>query len=282
MENINFGILGGDYRYKFLYNMFKEDGNSIKVFNNSFIKDNEENLESLLENTNVLISSIPFSKDGKIIFSPDFPEILIEDLMENMNKHCVEFLMAGVITKEVRDLALKYNIKVFDFFEEEAVAVLNAIPTAEGAIQIAIQESEKTLFNSNCLVLGYGRCGKILSNMLKGIGALVSSSYRTKEEFSYIKSYGLNPINLIDLEKYISNFDFIFNTIPSCILNKSILNNVNKNSIIIDLAQAPGGVDYKYSRHLNLKALYCPGLPARVAPFNSAEILKDCIYSYFN
>lgn len=282
MENIKFGILGGDYRYKFLYEMFEEDNIDVKIFNNSFVKNNESNLDNLLKNIDVLIAGIPFSKDEKTVFCPDFDELLIEDLMIKMVKYGVNYLLAGVITKKVSSLALKHNIKVFDFFEQESVAVLNAIPTAEGAIQTAIQESERTLFGSKSIVLGYGRCGKILSNMLKGIGSLVSATYRNKKDFSYIKSYGLNPINLNELKNCISEFDFIFNTIPSCILDKNILKKINKNSIIIDLAQAPGGLDYKYARELNLKSLYCPGLPGRVAPFNSAEILKDCIYSYCN
>lgn len=281
MDNLKLGILGGDYRYKFLYKMFQDDNIDTKVFNNSFIDYNEENLDALLEGTNILISGIPFSKDDRTIFCSDFPEILIEDLMISMVKYGVKYLIAGVISKKVVSLALKYNIKVFDFFEQESVAVLNAIPTAEGAIQVAISESEKTLFNNKCLVLGYGRCGKILSNMLKGIGAIVSVTYRNKKDFSYIKSYGLHPLNLSNLKNYISEFDFIFNTIPSCILNKNILKNVKEDSVIIDLAQAPGGIDYKYARDLDIKALYCPGLPSRVAPFNSAEILKDCVYTYF-
>ena len=41
-----------------------------------------------------------------------------------------------------------------------------------------MENSFKTIFNSNCLVLGYGRCGKILANMLKGIGANVDVTYR--------------------------------------------------------------------------------------------------------
>lgn len=51
------------------------------------------------------------------------------------------------------------------------MAVLNAIPTAEGAIQIAMEEMPVTIHGSKALVLGFGRVGKTLAKMLDGIGA---------------------------------------------------------------------------------------------------------------
>ena len=162
-------------------------------------------------------------------------------------------------------------------FEIETVAVKNAVPTAEGAIMTAMEESEKTLFGSDNLILGYGRCGKILAHTLKGLGANVSVSYRKQLDLAYISAYNYNPIKFDDIEKVIGKYDFIFNTIPALVLNKKVLNCVSKNATIIDIAQAPGGVDYNYARSIGLRALYCPGLPGRIAPVTAAEILKEAV-----
>ena len=130
------------------------------------------------------------------------------------------------------------------------------------------------------MVLGYGRCGKVLANMLKGIGALVTVSYRNDDDSAYIEANGFDKCNIYEIKSCIKNFDFIFNTIPACILDKFVLKQVLKSTIIIDIAQAPGGVDYNYARDLNIKALYCPGLPGRVAPFTAAKILKDSLLNF--
>lgn len=275
MSRFRFGIMGGDYRYKIMHEMLFNDGYIVKAYCNNHIKNCFDNIDDFLDDIDVLIAPIPCSKDDIHIFFTDCNEILIEDLFEKMHRRNIKIFIGGVITDKIKTEAGKHSIKTIDYFELEEVAVKNAIPTAEGAIQTAMIESNKTLFASNVLVLGYGRCGKILSNMLKGIGANVYVTYRNEKDSSYIKAFGMNGFNLYELKSYIGKFDFIFNTIPSDIINKEILKKVRKSSVIIDIAQAPGGVDFNFARNLNLKALYCPGLPGRVAPYTAAEILKE-------
>lgn len=280
MSGFNFGILGGDYRYKFFYEMLRSDGYNVKVLNNKFLDENEDNLQDLLKDIDILIAPVPFTKNNETIFTPDFEEIAIKDLLREMYKNNVKVLAGGIISEIVLKEASEYDIDIFDFFEQEAVAVLNAIPTAEGAVQTAMEESVRTIFGSKALVLGYGRCGKILSNMLKGIGAEVTVTHRNEKDCSYIKSFGLKEVNLYEMRSRLKEFDFIFNTIPFCVLDKETLKRINKNTIIIDLAQAPGGLDYNFARDLNLKALYCPSLPGRVAPYTAGKILKDALLNY--
>lgn len=280
MKNLKFGILGGDLRYKYMFDMLKNENFNVKAFKNKFIEKNENKLEDLLENTDVLITPIPFSKDKKNIFIPDTENFSFELLINKLKDYNIKLIVGGVIPKSFSEKIKNMNIDIFDFFEENSIAIFNAIPTAEGAIQTAMEESHKTIFDSNSLVLGYGRCGKILANTLKGLGANVTATYRKEEDNSYINAFGLNSLPLKMLKENIKNFDFIYNTIPSCIINAEILKEINKDTVIIDLAEAPGGVDYNFARELNIKAIYCPGLPGRVAPYSAGKILKDALLNY--
>lgn len=277
MSRFKFGILGGDYRYKLLYDLLLSEGYSMKIWGNSFSSRNEENFSELLEDTDVLIGPIPTTKDGESVCLTDFPSVSLEKLFEEMYGKNISVYIGGVITAETKALALKYNIKTYDFFACEEVAVYHAIPTAEGAISTAIQESDITLFASRTLVLGYGRCGKVLANMLKGMGAEVYSTYRNEAAAACIKAFGIKGFNLYELKGRIADFDFIFNTIPCEVLNRDVLKKANKKCLIIDLAQAPGGTDFNFARGLNIRALYCPGLPGRTAPLTAAEILKSAV-----
>lgn len=279
-----FGILGGDLRYKFLYEMLKKENYNVFSYRNKHIEKDKifNNLDDFLNKIDILITPIPFTKDNKTVFNIDIETIEIDTLINKIIGSKINSFLGGLLPNNIIDKLQINNIKTLDFLSDNSIAILNAIPTAEGAIQTAMEQSFKTIFNSNSLVLGYGRCGKILSNMLKGIGANVDVSYRKEEDCSYIKAYGLNAVNLYEVKNFIEKYDFIFNTIPFEILNKDLLKKVNKNVIIIDLASAPGGVDYNYAREININAIYCPSLPGRVAPYNASQILKDKILKFIS
>lgn len=91
--------------------------------------------------------------------------------------------------QNIYDLAIKNHVNVIDILKKEELAVLNSIPTAEGAIEVAMKNSEITLHNSRVLILGFGRIGKVLAKMLHGIGAKVYVEARKEEDFSWILNY---------------------------------------------------------------------------------------------
>lgn len=277
MSKFKFGILGGDLRYKILFDMLKKDGYQVYSYCNNCISCENKNFDTFFEGINVIIAPIPFSKDNKNVFLNDCSEVKIKELFIRMSENDIKILIGGVISDDVRELAAKFGIRTFDFFEHEAVAVLNAIPTAEGAIQTAMEASDKTIFGSKCIVLGYGRCGKLLAKDLKGLGADVFVSFRNERDEAYIKAYGYKGFNLYELKNFVSDIEFIFNTIPAPIVEKGVIKKIKRDCIIIDLAQAPGGVDFNFAREQNIKAFYCPGLPGRVAPVSAAEVLKNAV-----
>lgn len=279
MTDTAFGILGGDYRYKILFELLKNDGFNVDIFGSACMSDTVRDAIQLIEGADIIIAPIPFSKDGRNIFLRDEMYIDVYAFTCDMAENGVKALIAGVISDTVRSEAAEKNICAYDFFDMEEVAVLNAIPTAEGAVQTAMQESERTLFGSDVLVMGFGRCGKVLANMLKGIGARVSVACRRESDRAYIYSLGLTPVSFDDKLSLGKKYSFVFNTVPAPVIDRKMLDFWDSSTVIIDLAQAPGGTDFSYARELGIKALYCPGLPGRVAPYTAACILKDAVLS---
>lgn len=151
--------------------------------------------------------------------------------------------------------------------------IVNAIPTAEGAIQYAMQNSEITLNDSKCLILGFGRCGKILAHKLKGIGAKVYVEARSTQDLAYISAYDYVPVPLSELKKHLWKFDFIFNTIPVIILTPEYIDLFSKEAVYIELASSPGGIDKSYSQQVGTHYVPAPSLPGKVAPMTAASIL---------
>lgn len=158
----------------------------------------------------------------------------------------------------------------------------SALPTAEGAIEIAISETPITIHGNKCLVLGYGKIGKLLSKALYGMGAQTYVEARKYADLAMIEGHGYEPLELCNLNKEIHKFDIIFNTVPSLILDDEILSNVKKDALIIDLASKPGGVDFDAAKAYGVKVIWALSLPGKVAPVTSGAIIKDTIINIIN
>ena len=158
----------------------------------------------------------------------------------------------------------------------------NSVPTAEGAIKIAIEETPFSLHGSKCLVLGYGRVGKILARMLQGIGANVWVEARKYADLAMIEGHGYEPLSLNEVKNYIDEFDVIFNTDPSLILDETMLRGVRSDTLIIDLASKPGGVDFNAAKLMGIRVIWALSLPGKISPVTSGMIIKDTIMNIIN
>lgn len=275
--NRNISVVGGDKRIFYLIKMLIDDGVDVCTFGfeKKFLdlKINCNTLEEAINKSDMILSSIPLSQDEENVYSKysDY-KISIHELQKHLiNKKFI----AGRIPQYIKDNDL---IQTYDILENEEYAILNAIPTAEGAIQIAIEQCKKTLLNSKILVMGFGRIGKIVSKMLQGIGAKVYCEARKEEDLAYIKAYGYIPIPLDKISENLNQFDIIINNIPVKILDKEKIDLLKKDVVIIDLASKPGGVDFEYARSKNVNVQWALALPGKVAPISSAEYIKDIIY----
>lgn len=275
-------VIGGDLRIVKLIEMLDKDG--YKVY--TYALENSEdllNLESVemcptleeaVKNSKVIVGPVPLSSDRKRLSTP-FGRNVVE-LDEFVKALKGKYLIAGNIG--IKDELDANNIQFTDLLKREEFSVLNTIATAEGTIQIAMEETQRTVHGTNVLVMGFGRIGKVLAKMLSGIGAKVYCEARKNEDISWIKAYGYNPIHLNDLDENLGKFDIIINTIPFQLLAGERLDLIKKEAIIIDLASNPGGIDRKAARERGLKVIWALSLPAKVAPLTSAEFIKETLY----
>ena len=280
---LELSVVGGDLRIVKLIEMLAKEKFLIYTYaieNADVLKEYEEvvelsSLNELQNSTEIIISGVPFSNNMQEVNDPfSDKKILVQDLFKNIQG---KTLIAGSISPNVESLAKQYNIKVIDLLKREELAVLNTISTAEGTIQIAMEETAKTIHGSNVLVMGFGRIGKILCKMLSGIGAKVYAEARKNEDIAWIKAYGYNAIYLNELKETLGQYDIIINTIPSLILNREYLSNVRQDTLIIDIASTPGGVDRQAAKELGIRSILALSLPGKVAPITSAEFIKETL-----
>lgn len=276
-------IIGGDLRNVKLANIIKADGNIVNIYgfkNAGFelgLKENED-LPGAIDDSDIVIGPLPCSNDNETLNAPYHPEkIYINEIFKIMKKN--QLFIAGRISEKILHLAHAYNVYGIDILEREEMAILNAIPTAEGAIQIAMEELPITLHDSKVLVMGFGRIGKILSKMLHGLGAKVFVEARKYSDIAWIKSYGYKPVYLNELCDYMGQMDIIFNTIPHIVLDANLLGKIKSDCLIIDLASKPGGVDFERAKNMGLKVIWALSLPGKVAPITAAKFIKETVYN---
>ena len=124
------------------------------------------------------------------------------------------------------------------------------------------------------------RCAAILADRLKGMGARVTVAGRNASRLVPAHCMGYDTCLLKELGAVIGESDFIFNTIPSLVLDAALANQVQENAAVIDIASAPGGVDFQALERRNIRARLCPGLPGRCSPLSSALILYEAVMEH--
>ncbi len=279
MAQISVAIVGGDLRFVRLAQILHEKGFEVSTFGlcHPDLPVGIHYCTSIgeIRNCPYIIGPIPFSKDNLSIFTPMCNTyISLEQFFLAAGN---SFVLGSVLNPTLRDLFTKHHIKYCDMMQLDEIAILNAIPTAEGAIQYAMQNSEITLHNSKCLILGFGRCGKILAHKLQALGAKTFVEARSTKDLAFISAYGYTPIPLDELDVCLSDFDFIFNTIPVRLLTPPLIDLFKKDVVYIELASVPGGIDIDYARQKEIHFVPAPSLPGIVAPKSAADIIYQCL-----
>jgi dipicolinate synthase subunit A len=185
----------------------------------------------------------------------------------------------GLLSEQVCAMAQARDIRLLDYAAMEEVQVMNAVPTVEGALCLAMQALDVTLWRARVAVLGYGRIGALLAERLGQMGAFVTVAARKSRDVARAEVAGHRALWMkgeTSLAPLTTGFDVIFNTIPSRVLSPSLMKNMPKETVMIELASKPGGWDPK--GEMSCRTIYAPGLPAKHAPLTAGRILADCLW----
>jgi len=280
MKKYDFAIVGGDKRTACMAHVLVKKGYNVVCYGTVEYATNDKihhttSLRDAITNASVIICGIPFEKSDGLYFEKELPKVSLTELQRLLRKH--HKIFGGVISEDFKRICEKRNIGCYDFMQEEPLTIFNAAATAEGAILEALLHKDTQLHQSKTLVLGYGRCGKVLADKLKGLSAQITICSAQAEELALAASLGFKVLNLSELPQQVSCFEYVFNTIPATVLTKECLKELGDNALIIDIASNRIGVDYEAADLLKRRAMFCPGLPGKYAPFSCAEKLTEFV-----
>jgi len=258
-------VIGGDNRLKFVKENLKNQGYTVDTLG-LYEEDNGD-----ITTSQILIFPVPTTKDGINVFTPlTKRKIPLSDIVENT-------------TNEQLLLSCNYNFenkKCIDYGSLDSYALLNAVPTAEGALKIAIENTPFTLWKSSALVIGYGRVGKILADRLKKVGCDVTISARKPSDLALADALGFKYINTEHLNLKKLKYNIIFNTVDVKVIEDEALKKA-KCELIVELS-THGGFSMQAAEEYGINAIKAPGLPGHIAPQTAAEILSNTVNHIIN
>lgn len=230
-----------------------------------------------LKGVSAVILPVPGINEEGLLFSPlaEEPIALTTDLLEKFPVNAPVFV--GFARPLLTSLASQKGLRIIELMKLDEVAIMNSIPSAEGALQMAMEMLPITIHGSSAIVLGFGRTGMTLARLLGAMGAKTRVVARKPEHLARITEMNLVPVPFNQLENCLGKADVIFNTIPAPVLTAGLLQKMSSKAVIIDLASAPGGVDFQTAADLGIQAVLAPGLPGKVAPVTAGRILAQVI-----
>lgn len=185
--------------------------------------------------------------------------------------------LGGRVSEPVRQAAGAAGVELVDYFLRPELACLNAVPTAEGCLALLMQLRSRTIWESDFLILGYGRIGRAVARRLTLLGGRVTVAARSAEQRACARAAGCHGVPLTALKRVLTNFDAVVNTIPAPVLGRSQLECLPRGALIVDLASRPGGTDFAAARALDLHAEHALSLPARCAPETAGELVAHTV-----
>lgn len=270
-------LAGGDMRQIYLGRLMREDGFRVRAV---ALERHGEELEAggmeTFQSADLIVLPMPvMAERGRLNAPLANAPYKITEVLDAIPAGKTVF--GGSVPKAVHEMAERRGIAVTDYLERGELAVLNAIPTAEGAIQIAMEELQVTLHGTKTLVIGNGRIGKALAHRLHALGAQVTVSARRYDDFARIRDGGMEWADTRVLAPLAGKFALIFNTVPHLVVTRAVLAKCRPDTVLIDLASRPGGTDFAAASELGIRAVHALSLPGKTAPVTAASYIRDTI-----
>ena len=276
-------IIGGDARQLEVIRRLSELDATVQIigFDNwecrlSGVRKAELTPQAVAQSDAILLPAVGTDDDGRIesVFTAS-TLVFTEELAAAAPSHV--HIFTGMAKPYLRKLCEKNSLKLTELFDRDDVAILNSIPTAEGALMITVQNTDFTIHGSRSLVLGFGRTGFTMARVLQGLGSRVAVMVRKPEHYARAYEMGFHSIYPDELAEEAAGVDLVFNTVPALVLTAKVIAKLPAHAFILDLASRPGGTDFRYAEKRGIKAILAPGLPGIVAPKTAGKIIGETL-----
>lgn len=264
-------IIGGDQRQKHLADQLCEKGYFVKRLNTD-----ADEVFGITGKASVVILPVPVTGDGKNIYSDNLEfKLKISDFADKIKSE--QLVLGGMIKGEIKEIFEKNNVVYKDVCAFEHFTQYNAFLTAQGAVGLLLKNTDRLITGKKVLITGFGRIGKALSGLLKGMNMEVFVAARNTRQLTEAGCLGYNVINLKNMSTVIYLFDYIFNTVPENIFSDTDVYHIRDDSVYFELASKPYGARQEIFIKENKKYVFGGGLPGKYVSYSAAEAIGEFV-----
>ena len=214
-----------------------------------------------IKDANVVLLPVPTTRDGKNIFCPQSNKVIP-----------LEYINTASNDQLILSCGYAFDHPNYvEYFKLDSFCLLNAVPTAEGAIARAICDTPFCLWKSRVLVIGCGRVARVLADRLKALKCDLTVSARKSCDFALLDALDIKHIHTSEVPRSAQNFDIIFNTIDVHLFDDI---STLKNCYFYDLS-TEGCIDFEATARSGIKAVKLPGIPGKTAPQTAGKIIAQ-------
>lgn len=274
IHHYTFSILGGDRRMIYAARLLAMAGFRVLGFGLSE-KPNEkvticDNADDALRADFILLP-IPMSRDGKTLSAPALKKpLFISEILEKAPSHATIF---GGKTNAFSDPRL------MDYGSRSDFGALNATPTAEGALLLAMQHLSCMVSGTHVGIVGFGKIGKATAALFHAAGAEVKVFARRGEVCAVASLLGYHAAPLAELPEHAEAFRCLINTVPAPVVGDAVLSRMQKDTLLLELASEPYGVDFDLAEKYGINAILASGLPGKYSPETAGIAISKTVLS---
>ncbi len=270
MTGKNVLVIGGSVRLEKAAEAFGSHGFSVSIF------DGSRALKGAIDASDIILLGIPATTDDIYVNADNLPSpISIKDLAMLVGRK--KLVAGGRLSERAKALFDIHGVHWADYALREEFEALNAVPTAEGAIALAMDEFPFTIFSSRVVITGFGRVGKALAQRLHALGAHVTICARHAGARAEAESMSYKACDFNALCREAAQCDILFNTVPAQVIGGGVLSALPPHAGVIDLASKPGGVDLDEAKALGVNVIWALSLPGKVAPVSAGKIIEETV-----
>ena len=285
-DRIDLAVIGGDTRQCAAIGRFLDAGLSVRAYGlppaalppgtHDF-----DNWRKAVDGVRAVVLPLPATPDGVRVHMPlaqNMPAPPIAALFREIAP--TVRIMGGRFSPTVRALAEELARPLYDYFASDELQRKNALPTAEGAVCILMKETALTVAGMPVAVTGYGRVSRALCELLYAMHAKVTVAARKESDLADAAAHGYATVSIAEpagLRSLCHGQCAIFNTVPCWLFTDDVLKEMQKNTLLIDLASAPGGVDANAAGKYGIRVIWALSIPGKYAPVTAGRIVADTV-----
>jgi len=261
-------VIGGDAREKEIIRLMSAAGIAVKAIGlpveaaEYLGHAQETHVDDTVRGARAIVCPIPGMGQDESIYAPSWPEKLYLPL-NTLRLACPgALLITGTASARLRQDCADAGIALREYEQDEELMILRSPAIAEGAVALAVENTDITIHGADIAVLGFGRMCMAVARLLLAMRAHVAVFARNPVQLARAKEMGAVPLHLSALDERLGDYAIIFNTIPVRIMDRDKVLRTDPDVLLMDLAAPPGGIDLEAARAAGRKTVWARGLGA--------------------